>query len=56
MLSELAKSDDQERLHYLVLRGYIGRNDWANELHLTNEAFARVADVFAAEVAKWSGS
>jgi hypothetical protein len=56
MLTELAKSDQQGRLHYLDLRSHIGRDDWVNELHLTNKAFARVADVFAAEIKQWSGS
>jgi hypothetical protein len=56
MLYELAKSDEHGRLHYLDLRSYIGRDDWTNELHLTDKAFARVADIFAEEIKKWSDS
>jgi hypothetical protein len=56
MLYKLAKSDQQGRLHYLDLRSQVGRDDWVNELHLTNKAFARVADIFATEIAQWSSS
>jgi hypothetical protein len=34
------------RFRYIDLRGLIKTVDWVNELHLTNDAYARVADAF----------
>jgi len=44
MLKQL--SNEHERCIYLDLRPIIGRSDWVNELHLTNDGFRRVANVF----------
>ena len=44
MLARLAASDP--RIHYLDLRNDLGRQDWANELHLKNSAYKRVAAKF----------
>ena len=50
MLQRLADQDDRGRIHYLDLRPLIGANDWANELHLTNSAYRRVARRFDQEI------
>jgi hypothetical protein len=44
MLEQFAASDS--RLHYLDLRSLISDSDWANELHLKNSAYRRVAGEF----------
>ena len=44
MLEQFAATDS--RLHYIDLRPLISDSDWANELHLTNSAFRRVAGEF----------
>jgi len=49
MLAALAASDS--RLHYLDLRPLIGPDDWANELHLRNSAYQRVARLYAERIA-----
>lgn len=48
MLDGFAQSDD--RIHYLNLRPVIRDEDWVNELHLNNDAFAKVADVFHTKI------
>lgn len=52
MLGELNR--DNANFHYLDLRAGITRDDWVNELHLTNQAFGRVADIFAQEIQKYA--
>jgi V8-like Glu-specific endopeptidase len=44
MLEHFAATDS--RLHYIDLRPLISDSDWANELHLKNSAFRRVAEEF----------
>jgi hypothetical protein len=44
MLAQFAATDS--RLHYLDLRSSISDTDWANELHLKNSAYRRVAGEF----------
>ena len=43
MLNDLAQSN--EKFHHIDLRGLLNPDtDWANELHLKNSAYAKVAD------------
>jgi hypothetical protein len=51
MLKEL--DDKHPNFHYLDLRTAIKRDDWRNELHLYDEDFARVADIFHQEIKKY---
>jgi len=48
MFNEMLQQLDQEnqRFHYIDLRGLIQREDWVNELHLYNFAYRRVAGIF----------
>lgn len=46
MLDELASDDEQKRIHYINLRTFLKHEDWANELHLKNSAYRRVAGKF----------
>lgn len=39
--------------HYLDLRNEIKRNGWANELHLYDEGYQRVAEIFHQEIKKY---
>lgn len=48
MLQSLAAGDSGGRVHYLDLRGDIGRDDWGNELHLKNSGYRRIAAKFDA--------
>jgi hypothetical protein len=49
MLAQLASGEP--RLHYLDLREIIRRDDWVNELHLSDGGFGRVAAVFSQVIA-----
>ncbi len=49
-LSRVAKED--ERVHYLDLRDAVGWNDWDNELHLTDEGYAKVAAIYDTNIAE----
>lgn len=51
MLSQLSASIGGP-LHHLDLRNTIRASDWSNELHLTDEAYGRVADKFHAVIGK----
>lgn len=51
MLKELG--DKHPNFHYLDIRASIKRDDWRNELHLYDEDFARVADIFHEEIKKY---
>lgn len=51
MLKEL--DDKHENFHYLDLRKSIGRDDWRNELHLYDEDYLRVAEIFHEEIKKY---
>ncbi len=44
MLKDFATTDP--RLHYIDLRSLISDSDWANELHLKNSGYRRVAEEF----------
>lgn len=41
-------------VHYIDLRGVIGRQGWADELHPKNAGYRRVGDLFAARIDKLS--
>jgi hypothetical protein len=51
MLKDL--DDKHPNFHYLDLRKAIKRDDWRNELHLYDEDFARIADIFHQEIKKY---
>lgn len=44
MLHEL--DEENENFHYIDLRPHIESTDWVNELHLSDSAYKRVADLF----------
>jgi lysophospholipase L1-like esterase len=51
MLKDL--DDKFPNFHYLDLRKAIKRDDWRNELHLYDEDYARIADIFHQEIKKY---
>ncbi len=51
MLSILAQSRP-DHVTYLDLRPLVTAGDWRDELHLQSSTYARIADVFAAEIAR----
>jgi len=51
MLADLAKNHPSNKFHHVDLRKVIDpNNDWVNELHLRNSAFARVAGLIDAKI------
>ncbi len=48
MLAQL--DNENQNFHYLDLRPIITELDWINELHLYNDAYEKVADVFHAKI------
>jgi len=52
LFNDLLKQLDDENanFHYLDLRPHIQRQDWVNELHLSSDAYKRVAAIFHAEI------
>lgn len=56
MLKNMAASDP-ETVHYVNLRNtLVGENDWANELHPTNDGFLALSDKFNLELHKVLGN
>lgn len=51
MLQEL--DNEHPNFHYLDLRDQIKRSDWVNELHVSDEAFERIAAIFHGEIQKY---
>jgi lysophospholipase L1-like esterase len=51
MLAEL--DAEVEKFHYIDLRDRINENEWVNELHLTSDAYQKVANLFHEEIQKY---
>lgn len=51
-LARLSRS--HAHVHFLDLRGVVGRQGWSDELHPKNAGYRRVGDIFAAQIDKLS--